>query len=80
MFVARGNAGSFGMIQAAREAHLSAFGYVYDESALAPENVLASMAWQIGEQVPRLVGVTMVASARGASLFEDDLSSRCRWR
>ena len=48
VFVACGNAGSFGMIQAAREADLSAFGYVYDESALAPENVLASMAWQIG--------------------------------
>ncbi len=48
VFVACGNANSLGMIQEARERGLSAFGYVYDESALAPENVVGSMAWQIG--------------------------------
>jgi basic membrane protein A and related proteins len=48
VFVACGNAGSFGMIQEARESGLSAYGYVYDASELAPDNVVASMAWQIG--------------------------------
>ena len=55
VFVACGNAGSFGMIQAARELGLSAFGYVYDESSLAPDNVVASMAWQIGETYRQMV-------------------------
>ena len=55
VFVACGNAGSFGMIQQARELGLSAFGYVYDESALAPDNVVASMAWQIGETYRQMV-------------------------
>ena len=55
VFVACGNAGSFGMIQGARELGLSAFGYVYDESALAPDNVVASMAWQIGETYRQMV-------------------------
>lgn len=55
VFVACGNAGSFGMIQEARERGLSAFGYVYDESELAPDNVVASMAWQIGETYRRMV-------------------------
>ncbi len=55
VFVACGNAGSFGMIQEAREQGLSAFGYVFDESALAPENVVASMAWQIDETYRRIV-------------------------
>lgn len=55
VFVACGNAGSFGMIQEARERGLSAFGYVYDESELAPENVVASMSWQIGETYRRMV-------------------------
>ncbi len=55
VFVACGNAGSFGMIQAVREQNLSAFGYVYDESSLAPENVVASMAWQIGETYRQMV-------------------------
>ena len=55
VFVACGNAGSFGMIQEARERNLSAFGYVYDESELAPENVVASMAWQIGETYRSIV-------------------------
>ncbi len=36
------------MIQEAAARNLSAFGYVYDESAIAPANVVASMAWQIG--------------------------------
>ncbi len=55
VFVACGNAGSFGMIQAAREQGLSAFGYVYDESSLAPDNVVASMSWQIGETYRQMV-------------------------
>lgn len=48
VFIACGNAGSFGMIQQVQEDGLSAFGYVYDESELAPENVVGSLAWQIG--------------------------------
>lgn len=55
VFVACGNAGSFGMIQETRERGLSAFGYVYDESSLAPDNVVASMAWQIGETYRAMV-------------------------
>ena len=55
VFVACGNAGSFGMIQEARERDLSAFGYVYDESSLAPQNVVASMSWQIGETYRQMV-------------------------
>ena len=55
VFVACGNAGSFGMIQETRERGLSSFGYVYDESSLAPDNVVASMAWQIGETYRQMV-------------------------
>ena len=55
VFVACGNAGSIGMIQEVRERGLSAFGYVYDESSLAPENVLASMVWQIDETYRAMV-------------------------
>ncbi len=47
VFMACGNAGSFGMIQEVKEQNLTAFGYVWNESELAPANVLGSMAWQL---------------------------------
>ncbi len=72
VFVACGNAGSFGMIQEARERGLSAFGYVYDESSLAPENVVASMAWQIGETYRQMVNDI---AADNFQLFYDVLMS-----
>lgn len=72
VFVACGNAGSFGMIQEARERGLTAFGYVYDESSLAPENVLASMAWQIGETYRQMVNDI---AADNFQLFYDVLMS-----
>lgn len=55
VFVACGNAGSFGMIQEADERGLSAFGYVYDESEISPDSVVASMAWQIGKTYKKMV-------------------------
>jgi basic membrane protein A len=45
VFIACGDAGARGMIQAARELGLSAFGYMGDESSLAPDNVVASLFW-----------------------------------
>lgn len=45
VFIACGDAGARGMIQAARELGLSAFGYMGDESDLAPDNVVASLYW-----------------------------------
>jgi len=47
VFIACGNAGSFGMIQEVKEKNLSAFGYVYDQSELAPANVVGSLHWKL---------------------------------
>lgn len=73
VFVACGNAGSFGMIQEAGERGLSAFGYVYDESAIAPNNVVGSMAWQIGETYRQMVDG--VASGTFAPVYDVPMSA-----
>jgi basic membrane protein A len=55
VFVACGDGPSQGMIQAVKERGLTAFGYVGDESSLAPENVLASMVWKLSETWRQMV-------------------------
>ncbi len=55
VFMACGNAGSFGMIQEAKEQNLTAFGYVWDESELATDNVMASMSWQLDVTFGKIV-------------------------
>ena len=55
VFMACGNANSFGMLAEVAERGLSGFGYVYDESALAPGNVVASMWSKFGVNVRTMV-------------------------
>ena len=43
------------LVDGGREIVATRFGYVYDESALAPDNLVASMAWQIGETYRQMV-------------------------
>ena len=54
-FMACGNANSFGMLAEVAERDLSGFGYVYDESALAPGNVVASMWSKFGVNFRKIV-------------------------
>ena len=53
--MACGNANSFGMLAEVAERDLSGFGYVYDESALAPGNVVASMWSKFGVNFRKMV-------------------------
>ena len=55
VFMACGNAGSFGMLAEVAERDLSGFGYVYDESALAPGNVVASMWSKFGVNIRTMI-------------------------